>query len=85
MAESGELSFYAKSDADSFLTGSIHYSTDNSDYDGFYDRSILPESEVAPYRFEPKYSELSPIGSSSEVDPIESDGLSPDRLGNTDW
>ena len=79
MAESGELSFYAESDSDSFLTGSVHYSTDSSDYDGASDR-------VAPYRFEPEYSELPPIySSSSEVDPIESDGLSPDRVGNADW
>ena len=85
MAESGELSFYAESDSDSFLTGSVHYSTDNSDYDGASERSISPESEVAPYRFEPEYSELPPISSSSEVDPIESDGLSPDRVGNADW
>ena len=65
MAESGELSFYAESDSDLFLTGSVHYSTDNSNYDGVSDRSISPESEVVPYRFEPKYSELSPISSSS--------------------
>ena len=51
MAEIGELSFYAESDSDSFLTGSVHYSTDNSDYDGISDRSISPESEVAPYHF----------------------------------
>ena len=85
MAESGELGFYAESNTDSFLTGSVHYSTDNSDYDGVSDRLIFPESKVAPYRFEPEYSELPPISSSSEVDPIESNDLNPDRVGNVDW
>ena len=61
----------------------MHYSIDNSDYDDVSDRSVLPESEVAPYCFEPWYSELPPISLSREVDPIESDGLSPDQAGNT--
>ena len=61
MAKSEVLSFYAESDSDSFLTGSVHYSTGNSEYDGVSDRSISPESEVGLYRFEPEYSELPPI------------------------
>ena len=60
-----KLSFYVESNSDSFLTGSVHYSTDNSEYDGVSDRLILSESEVGLYRFEPKYSELPPVSSSS--------------------
>ena len=52
MTESRELSYYAESDSDSFLSGSVNYYTDSSDDDGISDTSVLPKSEVALYCFE---------------------------------
>ena len=85
MAESEELSYYTESDSDSYLSGSVTYSTDSSDDDGVSDTSVSPESEVAPYRFEPEYVDSESRDLRGEVDPVESDSLSPERVGNTDW
>ena len=86
MAESGELSDYAESDSDSFLSGSVNYSTDSSDDDGVSDTSVSHESEIAPYRFEPVFAaDGESIDRRGDVDRDESDGLSPDRVGNTIW
>ena len=52
MAESGELSYYAEFDSDSFLSGSVNYYTNSGDDNGISDISVSPKSEVAPYRFE---------------------------------
>ena len=72
MAESGELSCCTESDSDSFLLGSMNYSTDNSDDDGvFSDTLVLAEFEVAlaPYRFKPEVSDSESIGLSGKVYP----------------
>ena len=82
MAESGELGSYADSDSDSFLSGSVDYSTDGSDDDSASDSSILPEFEVTPYRFEPERvvndTESEPMGDSGEEGPGVSDGRRPE-------
>ena len=89
MAESEESSCYAESDSDSFLSGSVNYSTDTSDDVSVSDTSVPTEfevaSEIAPYRFEPVISDSELMGPSGEVDTGESAGLSPERVGNNDW
>ena len=56
MAESNELSCSVESDDDSFLSGSVNYSTECTDDQSISDISILAEMEVQclPYRFKSK-------------------------------
>ena len=57
MADSNDSSCYVESDDDSFLSGSVNYSTECSDDHSISDISILAEVEVRPYRFELEVSD----------------------------
>ena len=56
MADSNDSSCYVESDDDSFLSGSVNYSTECSDDHSISDISVLAEMEVRPYSFKPEVS-----------------------------
>ena len=85
MAESSNSSCSIESNDDSFLSGSMNYSTESSVDLSISDFSVSAEVEVLPYRFEPEVSDSESIGHDGEVVRGELDSLSPERVGNTDW
>ena len=85
MAESSNSSCSVESDDDSFLSGSVNYSTESSVDLSVSDLSVSAEVEVLPYRFEPEASDNESIGHDGEVVRGELDSLNPERVGNTDW
>ena len=84
-AESSNSSCNIESDDDSFLFGSVNYSTKSSDDLSISNLSVSAEVEVLPYCFEPKVSDCESIGQGGKVVHGELDSLSPERVGNTDW
>ena len=85
MVEGDSSSSFSEAETDSMLSGSVYYSTEDSDTSLVASLSlpVLEEpSEIRPYLFEP---ERSPTSSESE-ERVDVDGdPSEERLGNTDW
>ena len=85
MAESKDSSCSAESDGDSFLSGSVKYSTECTDEQSISDISVSAEMGVQPYQFEP---EVSDSESASHDDDDHMDNfyaLSLERVGNYHW
>ena len=84
MAESNDSSCSAESDDDSFLSGSVNYSTECTDEQSISDISVSAEMGAQPYQFEP---EVSDSESASHDDDHRDDyySLSPERVGNNHW
>ena len=85
MAESSNSSCSIESDDNSFLSGSVNYSTESSVDLSLSDLSVSAEVEVVPYCFEPEGSDSESISHGGEVVRGELDSLSPEQVGNTDW
>ena len=88
MADSSDSSCYVESDDDSFLSGSVNYSTECSDDYSVSDIFISPEMGVQPYRFEPEAVPQSDSTSESVGHGEEThinDASSPERVGNNHW
>ena len=85
MEESSTSSCSAESDVDSFLSGSVNYSTECSDDCSISDLSVSADVEVLPYRFEPEASDSESTGHGGKVDRGELDSLNPEWVGNIDW
>ena len=85
MAESNDSSCSAESDDDSFLSGSVNYSTECTNEQSISDISVSAEMGAQPYQFE---SELSDSESASQdYDDHRDDyySLNPERVGNNHW
>ena len=85
MADSNDSSCYIESDDDSFLSGSVNYSTECSDDHNISDISVLAETEVRPYRFEPELSDSESVDHSEDARIDDTHPSSPERVGNNHW
>ena len=75
MEESSTLSCSAESDVDSFLSGSLNYSTECSNDCSISDLFVSTDVEVLPYRLEPVASDSKSTGHGGKVDRGELDSL----------
>ena len=82
MADSSDSSCCVESDDDSFLSGSVNYSTEYSDDHSVSDISVSAEMEVRPYRFEPEVSDSESVDHGEEA---HTDDSSSERVGNNHW
>ena len=85
MAESKDSSCSVESDDDSFLSGSVNYSTECTDEQSISDIFVSAEMGAQPYQLEPKVSDSE---SASHDDGDHRDdfySLSPERIGNNHW
>ena len=68
MVDSNDSNCYTESDDDSFLSGSVNYSTEHSDDHSVSDISILADIEVRPYCFEPEVSDSDSVDHDEDTD-----------------
>ena len=85
MADSNDSSCYIESDDNSFLSGSVNYSSECSDDHSIPDISVLAEMEVRPYRFELKLSDSESVDLSEDAHIGDTHPSSPERVGNNHW
>ena len=83
MADSNDSSYCIESDDNSFLSGSVNYSTECSDDHSIseimnFDHSILAEMEVRPYRFKPEVSDSESVGYGEDTHTDDFYTLSPE-------
>ena len=85
MADSNDLSCYVESDGDSFLSGSVNYSTDCSDDHSISDISVSAETEVRPYHFELEMSNSESVDHGEDAHIDDTHPSIPERVGNNHW
>ena len=85
MADSNDSSCYVESDDDSFLSGSVNYSTECSDDHSISDISVWAETEVRPYRFKPELSDSESVDHGEDAHIDVTHPSSPKRVGNNHW
>ena len=82
IAESNDSSRSAESDDDSFLSGSVNYSTECTDEQSISDISVSAEMVVQPYQFEPEVSDSESASHDDDDQSNDYYSLSPERVGN---
>ena len=82
MADSTDSSCCVKFDDDSFLSGSVNYSTECSDDHSVSDISISVNMKVQPYCFELEVSDSESVDHGEEA---HTDDSSSESVGNNHW
>ena len=85
MADSNDSICYVESDDNSFLSGSVNYSTECSEDHSVSDISVLAKMEVKPYLFEPEVSNSESVDHGEDADIGNTHPSSTERVGNNHW
>ena len=85
MVESNDSSCSAESDDDSFLSGSVNYSTECTDEQSISDISVSAEMGAQPCQFEPEVSDSESANHDDDDHWDDFYSLNPERVGNNHW